>query len=112
MVPHSPPETKERDMALWRLTPNADATDGRWLDHRRWAEVVVRADTAGEARNLAAALEAEDAPPGVGNETPTFEAGLSDDKLYRLQRINPDDDADAPAADGPSEVVKATPVRA
>lgn len=91
-------------MTLWKLSPAADPSDSRWLDHRRWKGVVVRAETAGEARRIAAAYEAREAPPGVGNETPTFEAGLSDEKLYRLSRIEADGGL---AAEGPSEVIQA-----
>lgn len=99
-------------MPLWKLEPAADLNDARWLDHRRWAEVVVRAATPGEARHAAASFEALDAPHGVGNETPTFEAGLADEKLYRLTRVEDetgrnenegDDDDRRPA------VVSATP---
>lgn len=95
-------------MTLWKLSPAAAPSDSRWLDHRRWAEVIVRAETPGEARRVAADFEAENAPPGVGNETPTFEAGLSDDKLYHLARVDGDDDT---ADDGTPGVVKATPAQ-
>ena len=66
----------------------------------------MRAATPGEARHAAANFEAQDAPRGVGNETPTFEAGLSDEKLYRLTRIDDAVDADD---DREPIVLKATP---
>ena len=49
-------------MPLWRIRPVAEPDDPRWLDHAIWSEVVVRADSAAQARRAAAASEDADEP--------------------------------------------------
>jgi hypothetical protein len=71
-------------MALWKIEPVAEAGDPRWQNHPRFERVVVRADTAGEARRLAATQENSGDPKAVGNETHGDVAGLSDAKLYHI----------------------------
>ena len=73
-------------MALWRLTPVAEAHDGRWQDRRIWREVIVQAGSAAQARLLAAELEADPREPLSGNESPSFRSGFLDEKLYRVDR--------------------------
>ena len=34
-------------MSLWKIEPVAQPDDPRWLSHRMWNEVIVRADSAG-----------------------------------------------------------------
>lgn len=82
-------------MALWRLSPIADADDAWWQNRRIWREVVVRAKSAAEARLVAAELETVPAEPLSGNESPSFESGFLDEKLYRVDHAG--DDAGAPA---------------
>lgn len=95
-------------MILWKITPVADADDPRWLDQPMWSEVVVRAETAGEALMLAGHMQraaVDDIRP-IGNETLRFASGFSDEKLYHIRRLDRDDD-NAHKADGPAEVVHA-----
>lgn len=75
-------------MPLWRITPIADPDDSRWLDHQRWEEVVVAAQSAGRALHLAAEMESRAAPEGVGNESVPFKSGFEDEKLYRIDRLS------------------------
>lgn len=77
-------------MPLWKIVPNATADDPRWLDFPRWQEVIVRADTAGEAV-LNAANELGRQRRQVGNESPTNATGLEDEKLYTVHRLDVDD---------------------
>ncbi|MEX2615215.1 MAG: hypothetical protein WD767_03875 [Alphaproteobacteria bacterium] len=64
----------------------ADPTDPRWLDHSRWDEVIVEAESSGTA----VATAARDLGPGgrhVGNESSPERSGFEDVKLYRVTRI-------------------------
>lgn len=82
-------------MALWRIEPVAHANDTRWLDHTPFKRLVVRADSAAKAREVAAARkELPETRTAVGNETPADAAMLRDEKLYRVAPI--------PAGDFPS----------
>jgi hypothetical protein len=73
-------------MARWRLTPIAEAHDGRWQNRRIWREVVVQASSAAQARLVAAELEMDPSEPLSGNESPSFRSGFLDEKLYRVDR--------------------------
>lgn len=73
-------------MALWRLSPTAGANDAWWQNRRIWREVVVRADSAAQARLVAAELEADPSEPLSGNESPSFNSGFLSEKLYRVDR--------------------------
>ncbi|MBU0723359.1 MAG: hypothetical protein KJ904_10230 [Alphaproteobacteria bacterium] len=77
-------------MPLWKIVPTANAGDTRWLDYRRWQEVIVRADTSAQAVLLASTELGR--PNGhVGNESPTNMNGLEDEKLYAVQRLEGED---------------------
>lgn len=97
-------------MALWRIEACAAAEDTRWLDFPIWADVVVRAPTAAQARLVAAGLE----EGVIGDETPTgnesliFRSGFQDEKLYHVRRLRHFSGA---AEEGPSEVVSARQAR-
>ena len=96
-------------MSLWRIVPVTDVDDARWLDHRRWEEVIVRADTAGLALSLASRELAED-DGQVGNESVDLRSGIEDEKLYHAARIDPQDAGlDAAASDGPPAILRAVP---
>lgn len=88
-------------MALWRLTPVAEAHDGRWQGRPIWRKVIVRAASAAEARLTAAALEVDPAEPLSGNESPSFRSGFLDEKLYRADRDG--------EGEGPPEVLESEP---
>lgn len=96
-------------MPLWSIEPSAVAEDSRWLDFPIWADVVVRAPTAAEARRVAAAMEAREIgdPTTVGNETLRFRSGFSDEKLYRVSQVH----LTGLSEDGPAEVLRARPAR-
>lgn len=96
-------------MPLWRLVPHADPEDARWLDHPIWEEVVVRADSAAQARLLAAGLEEDPARPPAGNECPSGKSGFADEKLYWVREVA---NADALVyADAPGPVIAAALAR-
>lgn len=95
-------------MALWQIEPVAHADDPRWLTHARFERLVVRADTAAQAREVAAAAkELPDAPRAVGNETPADSAALRDEKLYQVTPLDPDAMSETDA-DGPDAVLVAS----
>ena len=96
-------------MALWRLSPIAEADDAWWQGRRIWREVIVRADSAALARLAAAELEADPAEPLSGNESPSFKSGFLDEKLYRVDRTGDDEGEPAvlKAAEGrPAELLE------
>lgn len=94
-------------MPLWRFTPVAGPEDSRWLSHPHYEEVVVAAPTPGEALSAAGEFEKrETAPEGVGNESVPFRPGLTDEKLYRVDRL-PDEEAQAFEFDGDAPAVLA-----
>lgn len=70
-------------MPFWLIRPVAEPDDPRWLDHAVWAEVIVRAESAAQAR-MSAADEIE--APTEGR------SGFDDEKLYWVRRL---DDAEA-----------------
>lgn len=106
-------------MPLWRLIPEAHETDPRWMGRRHFAEVVVRAPTAGQARLEAARHELFVAPTAmaraVGNGSEPLGAALEDEKLYSLHPIGPRDPetgesgGEGPDSEGPAGVVAAVP---
>jgi len=84
-------------MPLFRFTPATHRHDPRWQGRALFDEVVVRAPSSGEARRLAATLEA----PGderamahaVGNGSEPRTGALDDEKLYRMEPISEDEAA-------------------
>lgn len=82
-------------MPLFRFTPATHPHDPRWMGRAQYDEVVVRAATAGEARRLAAGLEApaaaRDMTGAVGNGTEPRHGALDDEKLYRMHPIAEDE---------------------
>jgi hypothetical protein len=87
-------------MALWRLSPVAEADDASWQNRRIWLEVVVRANSPADARLIAAKLEIDPCEPPLGNESPSFRSGFLDEKLYRVDHAGGDE--------GAPEILKAT----
>ena len=87
-------------MPVWRIFPVARESSARWLDYARWSEVLVRASTAARARVIASA-ELDDRSEPIGNESAAGHAGLEDEKLYHVVRV---EDADN---DGPDAVLEA-----
>lgn len=94
-------------MPLWRLVPVTDADDPWWLDHQRWDEVIVRADTLGLALSTAnRALAVGDGQ--VGNESVDLRSGVDDQRLYRADRVRAGDIGMDPATEaGPPVVLRA-----
>ena len=90
-------------MPLWKIVPAADADDPRWQGRRPWREVLVHADTAAQARLMAADLDRRPgAEVGVGNESIGFRSAFDDEKLYWVTQVDA-------SASGPAEIVSATP---
>jgi hypothetical protein len=71
-------------MMTWATTPVAASDDPRWLDHERWREVVVRAQTAALAR-LIAAEALTPRRPDVGNESAPRRKGFEDEMPYHVR---------------------------
>ena len=97
-------------MTLWAIEACAVAEDTRWLDFPIWAEVVVRAPTAAQARLVAAGLEEAiigDETP-TGNESLTFRSGFQDEKLYHVRQL---DHLSGASAEGPPAVLSARQAR-
>jgi hypothetical protein len=94
-------------MSLWKIEPVAQPDDPRWLSHRMWNEVIVRAGSAGEALRLAVAMDKREQTDvdTVGNESQALTSGLSDEKLYAVKPLNPQADPRTFEADGPDGVL-------
>lgn len=78
-------------MPLWKLVPTTHETDPRWMGRSRFDEVIVRADTAGMARLVAARLEVPGGPANpqaVGNGTEPLGSALEDEKLYGMAMLS------------------------
>jgi hypothetical protein len=76
-------------MPLWRIFPVPRDLESAQLGYGRWSEVIVRAETAAQARLLAAA-ELDDRSRVTGNESAAGYAGLEDEKLYHAARLGDD----------------------
>ncbi|MEM7565972.1 MAG: hypothetical protein AAF321_01955 [Pseudomonadota bacterium] len=86
-------------MPIWTLTPSATPDDPNWANARIYPRVVLRAETSGEARAMAAAMEAREADHDpadqVGTQAMDLPSAFLDPKLYRVVR-----GPDAPGAPG------------
>jgi hypothetical protein len=69
-------------MARWRLYPVANPDDPRWQGRTIWPELVVEAESAAIARQVAAQQVIDPGQPPVGNETRALVTGFEDEKLY------------------------------
>ncbi|WP_119458355.1 hypothetical protein [Rhodospirillaceae bacterium SYSU D60014] len=98
-------------MILWRIAPVADPRDSRWQDRRIWREVIVRAPSAAMARLIAGRLETNPDRPPVGNESPAFRSGFTDEKLYWVARLSTAEAA-AVGEGGAYGIVRAVPADA
>lgn len=85
-------------MPVWRLTPIADVDDGRWQGSDIWSEVLVQADSAAGARIVAAELDTPEIPAATQPNTPFARSRFADEKLYRVDRVDPADLPDDVAA--------------
>lgn len=96
-------------MKLWKIEPVADTDDPRWLDHHMWQEVVVRAETSGEALNLARVMDEMKMSDvaTVGNESQALTSGLGDEKLYRIKPLNAAEDGRGFSTEGEAKVLAA-----
>jgi len=95
---------------LWRLVPAARPDDPTWLDLDIWQEVVVRADTAAEARVEAGRMSYDPDDPLGSLEKADREAGFMSEKLYHVLPL-PEDEAKAFGA-GPKGVLRAVKAEA
>jgi hypothetical protein len=69
---------------VWVIEPAAYPEDDYWQDRDIWAQLVVSAPTAAQARLVAERWALRDEIPHVGNETPSPRAGFTDAKLYHV----------------------------
>ncbi len=79
-------------MRLWRIVPSAPPDDPRWLHSPVWREIVVRADTAAEARAIASRMEADqqDYSPdrdSAGAQAMDYPSALYDEALYQVIEV-------------------------
>jgi hypothetical protein len=77
---------------LWRLRPIAEPDDARWLNAPIWKEVVVAAETSGEARFLASQWEAAEVQHNpdsdvAGGTAMAYSSALADPALYDLSEV-------------------------
>ena len=79
-------------MYLWRIVPTARPSDTRWEDHPVYDEVIVRAESAAMARLTAGrSLYRDNVKTQFGEERdPIFISAFSDEKLYRVMRMEAD----------------------
>ena len=80
--------------ALWRFEPVARPDDPRWLDAKRYDQVLVRAETLGEAIRIAErelGRTQAGASDTVGNETQSDHTGFGDPKRYHARQVSPDE---------------------
>jgi hypothetical protein len=96
-------------MPLWKLWPVAHPDDSRWQDHAIWKEVIVRADNAALARQLAARLEWDPDEPPSGNESLPFQSAFQDEKLYWVTQLSPEEAAALGGDAGEQGVIRAVP---
>lgn len=90
-------------MPLWEIEAVVPPGDPRWLDHKPWRSVLVRAPSSTAARLLAATLEAKRA---VGNESSSGWTCFSDEKLYWVRQVT----GVGAEEDGPDAVLAASPL--
>jgi hypothetical protein len=94
-------------MTIWRITPAARFGDSRWEDHPMFAEVIVRAPTAAQARLIAGtALSRAHSQTQFGGERDTiFISAFRDASLYRVVELT---EANGYPAGETDEVISAT----
>jgi len=73
-------------MPIWQIKPAPRDLDAALLGYGHWSEVIVRADSAAEARVVAAA-ELGDRSQPIANESAAGGSGLEDEKLYHVVRM-------------------------
>ena len=100
-------------MQLWKITPSAPPDDPRWLEGLQWRELNVRAETAAEARVIAARMEAaqQGFSPGrstAGGVAMDYQSPLYDEALYHVTEMPSGSSQDFPA-EGPPEILVAQP---
>lgn len=85
--------TANPKLSLYRLVPDAPATDPNWDLAASQGIVVVRAYSPADARIVAAEAEPDfldiPAKPGDGTSTKMASA-FRDEKLYRVEEVEPD----------------------
>ncbi|MFC5067579.1 DUF2934 domain-containing protein [Flaviflagellibacter deserti] len=77
---------------LWRFTPLAKDDDGRWLGGPIWSEVIVRAETSGQAIQLASDWETETLRRELAVDIPKSVlmdrgSALADPALYQIEEL-------------------------
>jgi hypothetical protein len=93
-------------MKIWRITPAARFGDSRWEDHPMFAEVIVRAGSAAEARLLAGTgLSRAQSQTQFGGERDTiFISAFRDPSLYRVVELA---EPSGHPAEGSAEIIAA-----
>lgn len=90
-------------MPLWTVTPQTSLDDPNWANALVYPHLLVRAETSGQVRAIAAAMEAREAgyhPKGdsTGTQAMDLPSAFLDPKLYKVTR--------AGDGDGPMGVVE------
>ncbi len=78
---------------LWRFAPMASDDDARWLGGPIWSEVTVRAETSGQAVQLASEWENDMLRHELGVDMPHSvlmdrQSALADPTLYQVEEIH------------------------
>jgi hypothetical protein len=79
-------DDRSKFMPIWRIIPAPRDLEAALLDYGHWAEILVRAGTAAEARMVAAAELGERSRP-VANESAAGYSSIEDEKLYHVIRV-------------------------
>ncbi len=79
-------------MRLWRIVPAVPPDDPRWLGGPIWREIIVRAESAAEARVIASRMDAdvfEYRPDrnSAGAQAMDMPSALYDETLYEVLEI-------------------------
>lgn len=76
-------------MPLWKFVPVARLDDPTWQDRDIWQEVIVRADTAAEARTYAARAGRDPNDLAADLEKADLGGGFLSEKLYQVVELDP-----------------------
>lgn len=80
-------------MPVWKIAPSAAPDDPRWANAQIWTDVTVNAGTSGQARAMAAAMEAREMgyhpdASQVGTQAMSLPSAFLDPTLYSVRRTS------------------------
>lgn len=92
---------------LWRLLPAARPDDPTWEGRPIFSEVIVRAPTSAQARTEAAKMARDKNDVFASLEKPDPDGGFTNEKLYRVVPVPPDEAKDF--GEGDPGIVRSVP---